>query len=596
MPVVELNVDRSLVCPNFDGYKLSFDPVPVLRQEIDVNPMRLEPHQNQYSLLHVELFARHNLLTSDPWLRHHSYYINGRHELVQCIYDPQSGRPRGQRVVCTIDYRDQGDGYQHLAGDYNYSVCFVSERFCVICDGMTSYHLLDTGDRSRSGLETWQRITRAPVDPGSEHRGFVLYDARLDVVQERKQISLLAGHVARRDHNVGKEDGQTHVHYMDLTWGRWTQALASGEWSYSVCQRLETTGSLHYCAFEPRAESLILASNREVQTHEQRLAADDAAVVAAAAAAAAAAASSDVQHQNGHSNEHSFSWTQTDDDVLIRFQTPATPSRNDFTIRCTNSTVLVQYLEQNLLSGDLYSHVDVDLTTWTMEADGLQLTLVKAEHLHWPRLLALEDSAMPDEADKDEESAAVVDPPLPIPNLEDPIEECDLGLPDEEIKMVRFNLPSGTITHTIFLGSTPLLFSATLRPGFPAAFATRQGVDASVWLQMYQPSRPDEWSVRHEGQLHAFGYVQASKEQRKFTVCCPDLEYVAICESQRHVLVYRPRHDSADGLRKRNGPPVTVGKQNLISLDYGIGEILGVTTANNLITILTNFNLIHLQV
>jgi len=130
---------------------------------------------------------------------------------------------------------------------------------------------------------------------------------------------------------------------------------------------------------------------------------------------------------------------------------------------------------------------------------------------------------------------------------------------------VRFNLSKKCITHTIFLGSNPLLFNATLRPGFPAAFATRQGVDASIWLQKYQPSRPDEWGVRHEGQLHAFGYVQASKEMRKYTACCPDLEYVAICETFRHVLVYWPRHDSAGGLRKRNGPPVTVGKQNLIT-------------------------------
>ncbi|XP_016985562.1 nudC domain-containing protein 1 [Drosophila rhopaloa] len=588
MPVVELSVDRSLVCPNFDGYKLSFDPVPVLRQELESNPLRLEPHPNQFSLLHVELFARHNLLFADPWLRHHSYYVNVRHQLVQCIYDPQSGRARGQRVVYALEYRDQGDGHIHRSGDYNYSVCFLSERLCVICDGMTSYHLLDTGDRSRSGLETWQRITRTPVDHGSEHRGFVLYDARLDVVQERKQISLVAGHVARRV--VGRD--QTHVYYMDLTWGRWTQCLASGEWAYSVCQRLETTGSVHYCAFEPRAESLIIASNREVQTPEQRQAADDA---AAAAAAAVSSVPPVVQLQNGHDREHSFSWTQTDDDVLIRFQLPAAASRNDFDIRCTSSTVLVNHLDHKLLCGELYAGVDNDLTTWTMEADGLQLTLVKAEHQHWPQLLTQEDLA-PGEAGGEEEPDTMADPPLPIPNLEDPIEECDLGLPDEDIKMVRFNLTGGDITHTIFLGSTPLLFSATLRPGFPAAFATRQGVDASVWLQMYQPSRPDVWSVRHEGQLHAFGYVQASKEQRKFTACCPDLEYVVICESFRHVLVYRPRNDSAGGLRKRNGPPVTVGKQNLITLDNNAGEILGMSTANNLITILTNFALLHLQV
>jgi len=159
------------------GYKLSFDPVPVLRQEIEVEPLHLLAHRDQYSLLHVELFGRHNHLVADPWQRHCSYYINVRHQLVQCLYDPQSGNSLGQRVVYTIDYRDQGDGFQHLGGDYNYSMCFVSERFCVICDGMTSYHLVDTGDRSRNGEQTWERITRTPVNHTSEYRGFSLYDA-----------------------------------------------------------------------------------------------------------------------------------------------------------------------------------------------------------------------------------------------------------------------------------------------------------------------------------------------------------------------------------------------------------------------------------
>ncbi|KAH8368408.1 hypothetical protein KR084_011292 [Drosophila pseudotakahashii] len=576
MPVVELSVDRSLVCPSFDGYKLSFDPVPVFRQDFECDPLVLEPHSNQFSLLHVELFGRHNHLFADPWRRHCSYYMNGRHQLVQCDYDPHSGQARGQRVVCTLEYRDQGDGHEHLLGDYNYTIVFVSERFCVICDGMTSYHLVDTGDRSRSGPQAWERIARMPVDHSSGHRGFVLYDARLDVVQERKQISLVAGHVARREAPASSRDHQTHVYYMALTWARWSQSAAGGEWSYSVCQRLETTGSVHYCAFEPRAESLIIASNREVQTPEQRRAADE------AAANAPPAVPSDDQLENG--DQAPYRWSQTADKVTIRFEVPTGASKDEFNVRCTPTTLAVDHVDQEIFSGELYAEVNEDFNNWTLESEGqevLEVSLSKAEQKDWPRLLAQNDG----------EVAA----PLPIPNLEDPIEECDLGLADEDIKMVRFNLPSGSITHTIFLGSTPLLFSATLRPGFPAAFATRQGVDASIWLQMYQPSRPDEWSVRHEGQLHAFGYVQASKEQRKFTGCCPDLEYVAICESIRHVLVYRPRHDSAGGLRKRNGPPVTVGKQNLITLDYTVGEILGMSTANNVITILTKHALLHLQ-
>ncbi|XP_050740654.1 nudC domain-containing protein 1-like isoform X4 [Drosophila biarmipes] len=421
MPVVELCVDRSLVCPNFDGYKLSFDPVPVLEQQIECEPLHLLPHQDQYSLLHVEVFGRHNHLFADPWQRHCSYYINVRHQLMQCLYDPQSGHSLGQRVVYTIDYRDQGDGYQHLSGDYNYSVSFISERFCVICDGMTSYHLLDTGDRSRPGQQAWERITRTPVNHTSEYRGFVLYDARLDVVQERKQISLLAGHVARRDKSLARE--RVQVHYMDLTWARWTQSPASGEWSYSVCQRLETTGSVLYCAFEPRAESLIIASNREVQTPEQRRESDEAEAVAPTPADPPVPPV--VQVQNG--DQAHYRWTQTTENVHIRFEVPTNASKDDFNVSCTSNFVEVKHLDEVLFTGQLYARLNEDFTTWTLEAEGLEgleVTLSKDVREHWPRLLAQEEDGG--------EAAA----PLPIPNLEDPIEECDLGLADEDVKMV----------------------------------------------------------------------------------------------------------------------------------------------------------------
>ncbi|KMZ09360.1 nudC domain-containing protein 1 [Drosophila simulans] len=580
MPVVELKVDRNLVHSDFAGYKLTFDPVPVLRQEHEYEAHTVQSSSNQFSLLHTELFAQHNHLVADPWMRHCSYFFNNRHQLVQCNYDLQTGNALAQRVVLTVDYNDQGDEELHRPGDYNYTIVFVSERFCVICDGMTSYHLVDTGDRSRTGVQDWERITRSPVNNNSGNRGFALFDARLDVLQERKQISLVAGHVARRD-AVGPD--QTHVYYMDLTWARWTLSPTNKEWSYNICQRLETTGSLHYCAFEPRADSLVIASNHDVQTPEERRAADE-----AAAARLNAPDDHDGQLENG--GPPSYSWSQTDDNVLICFNVPSTASAEEFDVSGSNTTVVVKHLDEVIFTEELYARVVDDLSALKLADNGLELSLTKAEIQNWPRLLAQENDDVP------EEVHPIQAPPLTIPNLQDPVEECDIISADEEIKMVRFNLTSRSITHTVFLGPPPLVLTTTLRPGFPAAFSTRQGVDASIWLQMYQPSRPDEWSVRHEGQLHAFGYVQASKVVRKFTVCSPDLDYVVICDPVRYLLLYFPSRSPADGLRRRNGPPVTLGKQNFITLDDAIEEILGITTANNVITILSNRELVRLQV
>ncbi|KAL7743150.1 hypothetical protein ACLKA6_016289 [Drosophila palustris] len=579
MPVVDLNVDRNLLCANFDGYKLSFDAIAVLRQNLHLQrePLKLEPHaRHQYSLLHTELFARHNALFSDPWARHNSYYMNSEHQLVMCSYDEQRGQEREQRVVYEMRQQlaDHGDGFAHVAGDYNYTLRFISEKYCVMCDGMLSYTLLDTGDRA-GRADNWQLITRTPIintltDPDGQ-RGFQLYDARLDIVQERKQISLACGHVARRQRNESID-----IHVMEVTWSRWTLAVNGGQWSYDICQQLQTTGSIYYCAFEPRAQSLILCSNRELQ-----------------------AAAPNVL------NGPAYTWTQSDGNLTLCFPLQQHVARHDVHIHCTGNQLRVEFQAQTLLDATLYRNLDHELTTWTLAtveaAQQLQLTLFKQQAEHWPRLLQLGNADEEPDADADPDSDADADAEperLPIPNLEDPVEECDfpLGATNADVKMVRFNLPTKSITHTIFLGLTPPIFVPNLRAGFPAAFVTRQDIDGAVWLQQFQPSRPDEWSVRHEGQLPAFGYVQASKQERKFIDCCPHLDYAVICESYRHVFIYKPRNDSANGLRNRYGPQVVIGKQHLVTLDDDVGEVLGLTTAPNVITILAEHAVFYLQV
>ncbi|KAH8275719.1 hypothetical protein KR044_005933 [Drosophila immigrans] len=601
MPVVDLKVDRHLICSNFDGYKLSFDPVPVLRQSVDAFPLKLEPHANQYSLLHTELFAKHNLLYSDPWARHNCYYINSRHQLLLCSYNEQQGEARPQRIVYEMQRHDHGDGFEHAVGDYNYTLRFISEKYCVLCDGMLTYLLLETGDRERAA--PWKLVTRSPVTPGGVQRGFVLHDARLDVVQERKQISLVAAHIGRR--RTLEQQGEEFC--TELIWSRWSWgagATDAGEsdssgWSYELCQQLATKGSIYYCAFEPRAQSLIVCSNGELQTPAQHEAAVEAALEAAQA--------EDVSP---------FDWEQTKEEVSVRFELAANATRNDVKINSTASHLLVEYKAEMLLDSDLFAPVDEQLTSWTLEGEVLCLSLSKQQPNNWPRLLNASAERREEQLEEQQEDLPAA--PLPIPNLEDPIEDCDLPMDasSDDIKMgklthfirqsqcsfpprfliVRFNLDKSCITHTIFLGTTPPLLCSTLRPGFPAAFATRHDIDAAIWLQQFQPARPDDWSVRHDGQLHAFGYVLASKEQRKFVDCCPQLDYAVICESYRHVFIYKPRNESAGGLRNRSGPQIVIGKQHLVTLPYDVGEVLGLVTAPHVIIILTAHAMLYLQV
>lgn len=86
----------------------------------------------------------------------------------------------------------------------------------------------------------------------------------------------------------------------------------------------------------------------------------------------------------------------------------------------------------------------------------------------------------------------------------------------------------------------------------------------------------------------SFNNCQASKEQKKFLSCTPDLSYSFICESSRHVFVYCQNKSIADGeLRNRStGRRIgSIAEQRVISIEND--EILGIYATNTELYLLT---------
>ncbi|XP_075156140.1 nudC domain-containing protein 1 [Haematobia irritans] len=579
---VELRQDRTLIRSNFDGYKLSLEPVPVIKQELTSAPLKAEPNDDQYGLLHTEIFSMQNLLFVDPWMRTESYFLNCTDEIVRASYDENKGCPNEMQVIYKIN-KDIESNFVSK-GEYNRTLRFISEKFCVVCDGVNKVLLLDTGNRLKA--QEWQFIASATIIPNgidSEEIGYVILDARLDIIQEKKQISLAMGHVQRVD---SKEPGGNSVHFMNIHWCKWSQQ--EQQWHFDILDTLEGRGSIYYCAFEPRSESLVLSSNRELQWRSTKSdGVSDAKVVA-----------EKPQLHGGDedgTNVFGYSWSQTDDDIVVKFDVQPGMDKNSYNIKCTSYKITVKCNDEYLLDNELSDKIDNDLTTWTIENNYLQITLVKQDSgIPWNTLLS--KGLGPKENTENNQENCLPIEQQPIANLEAPIEDCDfpMSMDEDEFTLSRFNLPSKSVTHSIILGSNPPLFTTSLRPGFPLAVATRQDVDCSLWLQQYNTSKPDEWSLRHEGNLHAFGYVQASKQQKKFMDCSPDLGYAVIAESHRHIFLYKSKYDTASGLRNRNGPQITIGKQHLITLDDA-GEVLGLCTANSVVTLLTKKFVIFIQ-
>lgn len=121
----------------------------------------------------------------------------------------------------------------------------------------------------------------------------------------------------------------------------------------------------------------------------------------------------------------------------------------------------------------------------------------------------------------------------------------------------------------------------------------RHDVDGLLW----QPDSKLEKGVapwKHTATFNAFGYVQASKQTRKFTTCPPDCSYVVISDTVRHLYMYRQAVSVSTPLRNRKtGQQVSsVAKQQVIALE-AVDNIIGLQATNDKIFAMTE-SLLHM--
>lgn len=273
-----------------------------------------------------------------------------------------------------------------------------------------------------------------------------------------------------------------------------------------------------------------------------------------------------------------FTWTQTEEDVVVNFAALEDESRkSDFYVKCTKEAMTVKFKETILLDAELCSRIDPELTTWQLVNDSLQITMVKAtEGEAWDNLIP---GGPTESKDSDTTSTPIVAESFSsVPNLTAGLEDCDRD--DGEFFIEQVDAATHSVTHRIYLGSNAPLFSKFLTTG--NAIALRQDVDTCVWSFV---GDSEQW--RHLGTLDAFGYVAASKQQRKFQECSPDMNYSVICEAERHVFIYKGEYaGTAGGLRNRSGNQIKFGQQSLVTLEE-TGEVIGMVVQNEITFLLT---------
>lgn len=393
--LLDLKPNQKLLDATFDGYKLSLEPISKIKVPLTIPPHKVFPSEEQYSSLHAQLFGLQNHLVRDPWALNYTYFADADRN-IQCIkYNEQTAKLDPLATV----YRLRQSSRSPI--DYNISFTLVSEKYCILTDGTGILHVIDTGDRFNK--TEWKSIYSDSALEGS--RRFYIQDARFEIANETKNIYCVLLHIEYEENSF-----ETILNLVQL------KQEQNGVWLKTDLKEIKLKNLPTYCSLEPRSSAIVLCTDRVVNLNPTD------------------------ENQMSQSNEPeteeksiSFTWTQLDDDIFIKFKLSEGHEKCNFKVTSKDQWINVTYKNEALLEGKLFSEIDSDLTTWSMECERtgvqyIQVTLVKKDSSNskWSSLLA--DKDMFEKIDGDSTSEVHKFGLTSV--LQSEIEDCDMDIND----------------------------------------------------------------------------------------------------------------------------------------------------------------------
>lgn len=325
--VIELKPNRNLLNINFESYKLSLEPVPVIKQSLTSKPDQTIPSDSQYSFLHAQIFGLQNHLVRDSWSRGSAYFIDENWNVQKVNVNPISNRLESITSVYSIPRERPRE-----AGDYNLTFKFISLDYCALSDGIGNLLLLETRDRTSS--EKWKLALS--IKQGDY--GFIVEDGRLD---NNDEITVLLHHI---------EQDKEMKFVSILNWIKFTKS--ENVWQQFSQKQLKSRGSLLYASLEAGSKDILTITDQ----HKLNFILDTENPIQISV------------ELNGNKsdppevNNWKFEWEQTDDLIMITFDCVKGLEANlsDYSIEFDEKRVKVTYNETILLNEELFDDFEVD--------------------------------------------------------------------------------------------------------------------------------------------------------------------------------------------------------------------------------------------
>nr|CAG4642619.1 EOG090X08S2 [Evadne anonyx] len=582
---IDLRPNKELLNANFKGYTLSLEPLPVYKHDLPVGVEHLCPSNEQFSYQHAKTFGYHNHLYSDPWNTEFAFYMSKDLQVFRASILSLTGQNPKIEGVGNIP-RPRGSQF------FNASLSFSSPTLAIASDGGGSLFILDTHDRSLSNPILWQvkifgkekpfQVLHSYLDETEKDGSLDLHVLLLrvqayDDVETQVPLSAL-GFIARETPFI------TTIEYV-------TFSNRTGHWAFKQLKRIAVPRQIDYASILSPGKSLCFIAQEPLAIIYDSY-------------------QSIKVPQSDITDEPIYQWYEDPEEVKLWLSFDKNTSKRDVAVEITNTSIKVTYKDQVKVQGNLFEKISTDSSLWTLSDGKLEIILSKCvKALDWDCLIQHDSAGM-----KVSDAQAAHEWHQRLINrtteemetgraplfLNDEFEECD-SVSDEMI-LFRFDAESNQFSHKAFLGSHKLLFTTTPASNAAPAFCLRDGVDGLIWQPMADEElveNENKWGCRHTTALHAFGYIQASKEHRKFTVCPPNNMYVAVCDVLRHVYIYRQPGCPSTGVQMVHRPSgrriANVARSQLLSFDHN-EEFLGTLATDAFLVILTASSLTAVRI
>jgi len=251
-----------------------------------------------------------------------------------------------------------------------------------------------------------------------------------------------------------------------------------------------------------------------------------------------------------------------------------------------------------LIQGELWADVESDSWTWTLEGGKIGVILCKRVEGNWGAVWDGEGGTKGElvtDISEDTFMANLTTENPIVGNQEaqancfnsEQLEDCDNC---ESVDMLVWLGGEENIEASL-AGHQHLATVMEVDTALPA-ICTRHDVDGLVW-------RVGGDGVKHIVTFPALGYVQASKTQRKYICCPPNHSYSVICDSSRHLYLYRQPQSlpvETELRNRKSGQRVEkVAKQQVVTLDT-TSEILGLVALDMVVVVLTQDKVHTIQI